>query len=924
MKLKKIEIHGFGKLTDLRFELSPQLNLFWGLNEAGKSTLQQAILALLYGFYQGARASPKEREEHEWFRPWQAQQFGGSLSYQLDDGREFEILRDFKTSDVPTRVVDPLTGKDFTATFGTKRHGNVPAARQHLGMSREIFLSTAFMRQAQVRQLQPGKLLIGEIVSLLDTGSLDRTAQNAIQVLEKKIQEIGGERAFVRPLQKARARLAKLKAEKAQWEEARQGLHTAAVEKQRLERELESDLQKLMEYQYLIAIKKKELLGGQLMKLGEAEGQLRHWREKAESLKAFAKFDDSGRDTLLKRTETLKGLQEQFQKIIAEKKQSEEILTEFRAKLEKLQPFVQLAERLPLEEFQNLRSRWEVMQQSCQNTRQELADQEVQLAAQGLSPEHLQPFQSLSDAVREEIKQRETQGQALATELAAVQQEEAAVRLRRSVGPVGQGVILVAAVLLSAGLFILGFAHILEAGRILGFVPLLLGGGLFFYYQRRWHRWQAELAAILSRLQTLEAEKMQLENSLQESLRPYGAARYSELLEKENRFKSYQQKWQAFQKAKEDSKLVELQLLKHLELLEIKEITGEKLVEVQQQFREVNQLVAEIDGQTKRFQELQREMVRVNDQIEASKSSLRQLYERCGIFIEDLTAAFAEYESLFAKKRQWLTCQQEMEKWEREEKGILAAKGRAELETELQEAEKQEVALLSQHPDLAGKQSTSNLQQLTSAWEQLNQARQEKDKRVERLAERIQTVMKPHRVLAEIEEELAETEREIQHLLRFRHLLERARDTIREVAEEYHRDVAPYLNQAVGAGIARITQERYREVRVDPSSLSLKLVVPETATLQEAEHVSLGTQEQLYLLLRLAIAQLLSERGEKIPLILDDPFGHFDHLRLQRILDFLVELSTEQQILLFCKERQVREWGEKMQEAGAARLFTLV
>ncbi|MDI6858015.1 MAG: AAA family ATPase [Dehalococcoidia bacterium] len=45
-----MEVDGFGCLTDLREDLAPGLHLFHGPNESGKSTLQQAVLPLLYGF----------------------------------------------------------------------------------------------------------------------------------------------------------------------------------------------------------------------------------------------------------------------------------------------------------------------------------------------------------------------------------------------------------------------------------------------------------------------------------------------------------------------------------------------------------------------------------------------------------------------------------------------------------------------------------------------------------------------------------------------------------------------------------------------------------------------------------------------------------------------------------------------------------
>lgn len=51
MKLTKIEIFHFGKLNNLSFDLNDDLNIFWGNNEAGKSTTVAFIKQVLFGFY---------------------------------------------------------------------------------------------------------------------------------------------------------------------------------------------------------------------------------------------------------------------------------------------------------------------------------------------------------------------------------------------------------------------------------------------------------------------------------------------------------------------------------------------------------------------------------------------------------------------------------------------------------------------------------------------------------------------------------------------------------------------------------------------------------------------------------------------------------------------------------------------------------
>jgi len=50
--IEKLSIYGFGKHENLTIELGPGINVLYGLNEAGKTTIQQFILHILFGFPQ--------------------------------------------------------------------------------------------------------------------------------------------------------------------------------------------------------------------------------------------------------------------------------------------------------------------------------------------------------------------------------------------------------------------------------------------------------------------------------------------------------------------------------------------------------------------------------------------------------------------------------------------------------------------------------------------------------------------------------------------------------------------------------------------------------------------------------------------------------------------------------------------------------
>lgn len=78
--------------------------------------------------------------------------------------------------------------------------------------------------------------------------------------------------------------------------------------------------------------------------------------------------------------------------------------------------------------------------------------------------------------------------------------------------------------------------------------------------------------------------------------------------------------------------------------------------------------------------------------------------------------------------------------------------------------------------------------------------------------------------------------------------------------------------------------------------------------LEEAcEMLSKGTQEQLAVLTRLAFADMLLEEGRPVSLILDDPLVYADDIRLDAMIDLITEVSERMQvILLTCRERAFR------------------
>jgi uncharacterized protein YhaN len=91
------------------------------------------------------------------------------------------------------------------------------------------------------------------------------------------------------------------------------------------------------------------------------------------------------------------------------------------------------------------------------------------------------------------------------------------------------------------------------------------------------------------------------------------------------------------------------------------------------------------------------------------------------------------------------------------------------------------------------------------------------------------------------------------------------------------------------------------------AELMVQVVVPETGKLQPADELSRATKDQLFLVQRLEIARLLAPTKGKAPLLLDDPFAHYDRERSRRGLEVVAEATEERQIIVFSEDPELAD-----------------
>lgn len=169
--------------------------------------------------------------------------------------------------------------------------------------------------------------------------------------------------------------------------------------------------------------------------------------------------------------------------------------------------------------------------------------------------------------------------------------------------------------------------------------------------------------------------------------------------------------------------------------------------------------------------------------------------------------------------------------------------------------------------------------------------------------------------IAGAEAELAEAFAERERVRQLDETLSTTARFMQQAADNAHRVFAPRIEAEVGALVSRVTNGRYRSVRVDPADLRVRLVT-ESGDRRDARDVSRGTTEQVYLALRIVLAEVLSTGRERCPLLLDDPTVHADSDRKMAILECLLAVADDRQVILFSQEQQVLDWARSRSDAG--------
>ena len=211
LKINKLKINSYGKLKEKEIDLEPGINIIYGKNESGKSTLLNFIVDSLYGI--SKTKNGKEYSNYDKFMPWSGDDFLGRIEYELDNSNKYEVFRDFKKKN--PKIFNE-NKEDISKEFNIDKTKGNEFFYEQTKIDEELFLSTLVVSQQEVKLgNKEQSMLVQKIANLVGTGEDNVSYKKALSRINKRqLDEIGTSKSREKPINILERNIGRLEEEK--------------------------------------------------------------------------------------------------------------------------------------------------------------------------------------------------------------------------------------------------------------------------------------------------------------------------------------------------------------------------------------------------------------------------------------------------------------------------------------------------------------------------------------------------------------------------------------------------------------------------------------------------------------------------------------------------------------------------------------
>ncbi|MBM6818778.1 AAA family ATPase, partial [Clostridium saudiense] len=189
--------------------------------------------------------------------------------------------------------------------------------------------------------------------------------------------------------------------------------------------------------------------------------------------------------------------------------------------------------------------------------------------------------------------------------------------------------------------------------------------------------------------------------------------------------------------------------------------------------------------------------------------------------------------------------------------------------------------------------SYENEEEIDSVIKEKNLKLLEVEKSIKDIENEIKNRFNGKRTIPDIEEEIKEVEDEVKEKVKQLRASSIAIESLQEAYQEIRENFGPILNKNVIDSFSKFTDEKYSDVMV---SDNYEMKVRNQNNIMKADILSNGANDQLNLSLRLAFIDMIF-KSKDVSIYLDDAFVQYDNKRLEKTIKYLVNQNFKQCII---------------------------
>ncbi|MBN9655861.1 AAA family ATPase [Halobacillus sp. GSS1] len=292
-------------------------------------------------------------------------------------------------------------------------------------------------------------------------------------------------------------------------------------------------------------------------------------------------------------------------------------------------------------------------------------------------------------------------------------------------------------------------------------------------------------------------------------------------------------------------------------------------------------------------------IIQAEEQLEALYKRVKNINVKLSTYVDQQQELFKEVR--VEKEEDFYTRAKQREKQEEQEKQLQDLE--RQLQRMLSEREQQDYLVWTEVPEKAAlsarlERLQSEKQKIEAEQKKTQQAMADNQSAIQQLEhsdERSNITHKLHKEKAELQKQSEEWA-----------AYQLAWKALEKTKHAYKEKYLPLILRKATNYFHRLTDGNYVDVKISPDDDRIKVISKRGFTYFPME-LSRGTKDQLYVSFRLALGETMAD-DLSLPFLVDDAFVHFDQKRLNLMIQLFEQLSKKHQVVLFT-------WREDLEEA---------